>query len=126
MIFDADSSWGPQADALVVKAVEEAFAAVSASINNSRRSYALSGDRDWASFGRCINLPTVASPATAAAVFTDSLVSAGWRQAEQRVDLVLGRGPVTVWYHPQIRYASINVEVYSRQLCALGHNSRDR
>ena len=122
MIFDADSSWGPQADALVVKAVEDAFAAVSASINDSRRSYALTGDLDWASFGRCINLPVDASPSAAGAVFTDSLVSSGWRQAEQRV---VG-GPVTVWYHPQIRYASINVEVYSRQLCALGHNSRDR
>jgi len=33
---------------------------------------------------------------------------------------------VPVWYHPQIRYASINVEVYSRQLCAFGHRSRDR
>jgi hypothetical protein len=122
MIFDADSSWGPQADALVVKAVEDAFAAVSASINDSRRSYALTGDLDWASFGRCINLPVAASPAAATTVFTDSLASGGWRQVEERVAGVR----VPVWYHPQIRYASINVEVYSRQLCAFGHRSRDR
>ena len=120
MIFDADSSWGPQADALVVKAVEEAFAAVTASINGSRSSYALTGDLDWASFCRCINLPGWSSPAAAEAAFTDSLLSGGWRQDEYRVV----DGPVTVWYHPQIRYASIHVAARSQQICALGYNSR--
>jgi hypothetical protein len=132
--FDAHSSWGPQADKLVVKAIEDACMSALHSTKGgedlSLSPTLLHGFGEGAMVVRYVKFPQGGEPEStgAAAIFTESLERGGWQKLEQR-DMTI-KNPAfqateAVWHHPQIRNARIKLEVYWWLICAIGYPSRE-
>ena len=132
--FDAHSSWGPQSDALVVKAIENACMSALHSTKGGEDLILSPGFLqrfdESAMVVRYVKFPKGGEPesTSAAAIFTKSLEEGGWQKLEQQ-DMTI-KNPAfqateTVWFHPQIRNARIKLEVYWWLICAFGYPSQE-
>jgi len=128
MIFDQDASWGPLADKATVAAINGALGAALCLADDGEVKQVHVGvlsryDLEGAMIGRYVNLQESAQVDAARAAVAESLLDAGWVKTEEGKK----RKPThEVWAHPKLRLASLDVEIYTNQICIIGYPTRER